>query len=427
MTDAQQFRLSAREVAPLREALPTVATQTVEAITDGVPAYAKAFAGELGPRIETAVRAALGTFLNLVSRSADAPADSPLAPALKAAYALGRGEARSGRTLDALLAAYRVGARVSWRELAAISVHNGQDSGSIAHFAELVFAYIDELSAASVTGHADQLATSGRARARQLEQLAQALLAGDPAQLISTAAERAEWPPPATLTVVLVPEAGARSVLGLLDTRTLQAAESGPEDTSVLLVPEAEGASRSHLKRLLAGRGAVVGPARPWLQARESYERAVRTARFAPSVRGTVVDTEDHLITLVRTADPQALARPAGQGAGPAGRGARHDGGQAGGDAARLAAAPGPARRRGGRPAGASADRPLPDDPAAQSVRRPAARPAVAAPADRGAGLSRYRSGRCCRCVRSVTPGWARPCCWPWPGCSAGRSRTATC
>jgi DNA-binding PucR family transcriptional regulator len=97
-------------------------------------------------------------------------------------------------------------------------------------------------------------------------------------------------------------------VLALLDARTLQAAETGPEETAVLLVPDAEGASRSHLKRLLAGRGAVVGPARPWLQARDSFDRAVRTARFAPSVRGAVIDTEDHLITLVRTADPQALA-----------------------------------------------------------------------------------------------------------------------
>jgi hypothetical protein len=308
MNNAQTFRLSAEAVAPLRRALPAVAAQAVEAITEGVPAYAKAFAGELGPRIETAVRAALGTFLNLASRSADAPADSPLAPALKAAYALGRGEARSGRSLDALLAAYRLGARVSWRELAAISVRDGQDSASTAHFAELVFAYIDELSAASVAGHADELATSGRARARHLEQLAQALLAGEPAHVSTTAAERAEWAPPQTLTAVLVPEPAARSVLALLDARTLQAAETGPEETAVLLVPDAEGASRSHLKRLLAGRGAVVGPARPWLQARDSFDRAVRTARFAPSVRGAVIDTEDHLITLVRTADPQALA-----------------------------------------------------------------------------------------------------------------------
>ena len=308
MSDARDFRLSAEAVAPLKQALPGVATQTVEAITAGVPAYAKAFAGELGPRIEMAVRAALSSFLTLVSRSAGASAGLPLAPALEAAYALGRGEARNGRSLDALLAAYRVGARVAWRELAAISVQAGQDSGMLAHFAELVFAYIDELSAASVAGHADESAISGRTRRRHLEWLAQVLLAGEPAHVITAAADRAEWLAPQTLTAVLVPENAARPVLDLLDARTLQVADAGPEGASVLLVPDAQGPSRSHLMRLLAGRGAVVGPARPWLQARDSLERAVRTSRFAPSTAGAVVDTDDHLIRLILTADPQALA-----------------------------------------------------------------------------------------------------------------------
>jgi DNA-binding PucR family transcriptional regulator len=76
----------------------------------------------------------------------------------------------------------------------------------------------------------------------------------------------------------------------------------------VLLVPDAQGPSRIHLMRLLAGRGATVGPVRPWLQARDSLARAVRTSRFAPSAGGAVVDTEDHLVALIVTADPQALA-----------------------------------------------------------------------------------------------------------------------
>jgi hypothetical protein len=308
VSDVQDFRLSGGAVAPLRHALPGVAAQTVEAITAGVPAYAKAFAGPLGPQIEKAVRAALATFLNLVSRSPGKGRDSPLTMALEAAYALGRGEARNGRSLDALLAAYRLGARVAWRELAAISVSAGQDAATIAHFAELVFAYIDELSAASVAGHADELASSGRVRRRHLERLAQDLLAGEPAHVVTAAAERAEWVPPQTLTAVLVPEPFAPAVLDLLDARTLQVAETGPEGTSVLLVPDAQGPSRIHLMRLLAGRSAVVGPVRPWLQARDSLARAVRTSKFAPSSGGAVVDTEDHLVTLVVTADPQALA-----------------------------------------------------------------------------------------------------------------------
>ncbi|WP_041841113.1 PucR family transcriptional regulator [Actinoplanes friuliensis] len=308
MSDVQDFQLTAGAVAPLKQALPAVAAQTVEAITDGVPAYAKAFSGPLGPQIEKAVRAALGTFLNLVSRPAGRGQGSPLAPALEAAYALGRGEARNGRSLDALLAAYRLGARVAWRELAAISVRGGQDSGTIAHFAEQVFAYIDELSAASVAGHADELATSNRARRRHLEHLAQVLLAGEPEHVVLAAAERAEWASPQTLTALLVPEPATRAVLELLDARTLQAAEAGPDETSVLLVPDAQGVSRAHLMRLLAGRGAIVGPSRPWLQVRESLARAVRTARFAPSAGGAVVDTEEHLVSLVVNADPQALA-----------------------------------------------------------------------------------------------------------------------
>jgi hypothetical protein len=308
VSDMQEFRLSAVAIGPLRQALPMVAAQTVEAITESVPAYAKAYSGDLGPRIELAVRAALATFLNLVSRSAGASPETSLAPAREAAYALGRGEARSGRSLDALLAAYRLGARLAWRELAAISVRAGQDSTTIAHFAELVFAYIDELSAASVAGHAEELAASGRARRRHLERLAQALLAGEPAQVVTAAAERADWAPPQTLTAVLVPEPAAGSVADLLDARTLQVTEPGPEETTVLLVPDAHGASRAHLMRLLAGRGAVVGPARPWQAVRDSVDRAVRTSRLAAPTGAAAVDTEDHLVALVVNADPQALA-----------------------------------------------------------------------------------------------------------------------
>ncbi|GAA0566611.1 helix-turn-helix domain-containing protein [Paractinoplanes ferrugineus] len=314
LPDVRAYRLSPEVVAPLRERLPHVATQTIDAIMTEVPAYAEAFTGGLGAKIERAVRTALGTFLGLVSRAygpepqssrgyAPEP-QSPLAPALEAAYALGRGEARNGRSLDALLAAYRVGARVAWHELAAISVAAGQPAAIIAHFAELVFAYIDELSAASVAGHADELASAGRARLRDLEQLAQALLAGEPEHALLAAAERADWTPPRTLTAVLVPEHAARGVVDLLDKRTLRLSE----ELAVLLVPDADGVSRAAMLGRLRGRTAVVGPPRPWLAVKASYDRAVRTREIAGMPAGRLVDTEDHLAALVVTADPQALA-----------------------------------------------------------------------------------------------------------------------
>ncbi len=273
-------------------------------ITAEVPAYTEAFAGEMRGKIERAVRLALGTFLQLVSRVEGHDPGSPMAPALEGAYALGRGEARAGRSLDALLAAYRVGARVAWRELAAISVRTGQQAATIAHFAELVFAYIDELSAASVTGHADELALSGRERRRKLERLAQVLLAGEPPPVVIAAAEQADWKPPQTLTAVLLPASATRTVTDLLDARTLHV--PGDAETTVLLVPDA---SRAPLLQLFAAERAVIGPARPWLLAADSLDRAVRVARTAAAkLAKGVVDTEDHLVELVVGADARGLA-----------------------------------------------------------------------------------------------------------------------
>ena len=168
----------------LRRRLPEVATHTINAVTDEVPSYAGAFGGPMGDSIENAVQMALAGFLRLAARGRATDAGTPLSPALEGAYALGRGEARSGRSADALLSAYRVGARVAWRELAETAVEAGVPADMLASFAELVFAYIDELSAASVAGHADELETTGRVRQRYLDRLALGLLRGDPADAL---------------------------------------------------------------------------------------------------------------------------------------------------------------------------------------------------------------------------------------------------
>jgi len=161
--------LNDQVVAALQAVLPAVAERTVAAVTVEVPSYADAFSGRMGQRIEGAVQMALGAFLQLAARSHDSDPGPPLAPALEGAYELGRGEARQGRSIDALLSAYRVGARVAWRELSETAVDGGLPPLMIARFAELVFAFIDELSAASVSGHADELASSDRERRRHLD------------------------------------------------------------------------------------------------------------------------------------------------------------------------------------------------------------------------------------------------------------------
>ena len=311
---AADLQLDADIGAVLRDRLPAVAAQTVAAVTEEVPSYAGAFSGTMGDNIEAAVQMALAGFLKLASGSRDSDPSTPHGPTLEGAYALGRGEARSGRSMDALLAAYRVGARVAWREMADAATKAGVAASTMARFAELVFAYIDELSAASVAGHTDELSTSGRVRERYLDRLARNLLSGASADVLAASAERADWPEPRTLTAVLLPAAQVRGVLSLLGSGTLRVGDELPgledsEELSLLLVPDMEGRDRRRLLRVLAGKHAVVGPPRPWLAARASYLRAARVVDLVPAPDTPApLDTEDHLVDVVLGADPDALA-----------------------------------------------------------------------------------------------------------------------
>ena len=300
----------------LRERLPAIATTTMAAVVEEVPDYTGALGGSAGDTIEKAVQMAIAGFLKLAAGGQDVDPSTPLGPTREGAYALGRGEARGGRSMDSLLAAYRVGARVSWRELAQAAAEAGLPATTMAKFAELLFAYIDELSAASVAGHTDELTTSGRVRDRYRERLGQHLLAGAGADVLTAAAARAEWTPPTSLTAVLLPAAEARRALAPLGSSTLAVGEDlqgidvdVDHPLTLLLVPDADGPGRRHLLRVLGGRHAVVGPPRPWIDARSSYDRAARTLALRRTSRsGDPVDSEQHLADLVLTADPDALA-----------------------------------------------------------------------------------------------------------------------
>lgn len=302
--------LPADVAAAVRAELAEVAEATVQEIIVEVPSYADEFTGHMGQVIGNAVKLALSGFLELATARSGADPSTPIRPALEGAYELGRGEARSGRSMDALLAAYRVGARVSWRHMSASAVRAGLTVEQLARFAELVFAYIDQLSASSVAGHSDELATTGRVRERYLERLAAQLLAGAPEVELRAAAARAGWEPPRTLTAVLLPEEKVHGALVSLDARSLRSTDDvpGQDDRVVLLVPDADGRSRPALLRSLEGRDGVVGPARPWTAVAESYARACRALDLGLVADGPgVLDTDERLADLVLHADDGAL------------------------------------------------------------------------------------------------------------------------
>ncbi len=297
--------LDASVAAALREHLPAVSARTVATLTAEVAEYADPLRGELGANITRAVEHALATFLRLAEEPVEEDPGARLLPALEAAYALGRGEARSGRTMDALLAAYRVGARIAWQEWGTAALAAGLPPPALVTFAALVFAYIDQLSAASVSGHADERATTGRVREQYLERLAVALLTGAPAEEVERRAERAGWTAPQTLTCLI----GASAYATRPDRAVLSIAADAldptlPADLAVSLLPDI-GARRPALLRTLDASARVLGPEKPWAEATASYRRARRALdRYGPGL----VDTEAHLAELVLTADPTALA-----------------------------------------------------------------------------------------------------------------------
>ncbi len=302
--------LSRRATDAMQAALPSVAEQAIEAIVAEVPGYAGTLDAGARETLARAVEAALRGFLALAGQAGDPSA--PMDRTLAEAYALGRGEARAGRPMDALLAAYRVGARASWRGLADAGATAGLRANQLVAFAELVFAYIDALSAASVAGHAAELASEDRARARHLERLGHGLVSGADPVSLALAAERAHWTPPERLRAVLLPEALVDQVLARIDPRTLQPAEEVPglpAGLAVLLVPDPEPRLVAALGRLVPGRGsAVLGPTRPWTQVVGSYQRAIRAHALRLAEPGTVVAADAVLAELVVGADPVALA-----------------------------------------------------------------------------------------------------------------------
>src|ERR687897_15497 len=105
MTTARPYEAVPPEAADvLRPVLPGLADETIAAIAREVPGYARAMEGEFGQAVRLGVEIAFSRFLDLVAAPEPRPDESA-----RIYVDLGRGEFHAGRSLDALLAAYRVG------------------------------------------------------------------------------------------------------------------------------------------------------------------------------------------------------------------------------------------------------------------------------------------------------------------------------
>ncbi len=304
----------------LRPALPGLADEIVVAIAHEVPDYARAMEGEFGQLVRLGVEVALNRFVDLLA------APEPDAAESRRTYVdLGRGEFRAGRSLDALLAAYRVGARLSWRRFVEAGVGGRLSPDAIYALGEAIFAYIDELSAESAEGYADEQITAAGESERRRRRLVRLLAQDPPAgqEAVRTAAAAAPWTLPRGGLAALVAATDDEDVPGesLLDSiatrlaRRLGEGAIGAEafGAAIVFVPDPDAPGRRRrLAAAVEDRPAALGPTVEWQHGSASVRRATAAQRLAVAGKLTaatgLIVADDHLAELLLAADPRVAA-----------------------------------------------------------------------------------------------------------------------
>jgi hypothetical protein len=301
VADQPWHELPADVVAVLRPALDDVASEMIEAVAT-VPAYARPLEGPFGEGIRAGVQEALRHFLAEIEAGGQVER-------MDVYRALGQGEMRAGRSLESLLSAYRVGARVAWRRFAALGVAAGLAPDTLYLLAESIFAYIDVLSAESAEGHAlEQSAAAGEAQLRR-RRLVRMLVRESPADptAVEAAAADAGWPLPRSLAVLAIRGDQRDTAASHLPAGTIREAIG---ELICALVPDPDGpGQRAGIERAVTGEGAQggLGTTVDWTEARVSFVRAQAALELAGEGATLVVARETAGELLLRS-DPGLAA-----------------------------------------------------------------------------------------------------------------------
>ena len=303
--DHPWYDLDPAIVSVLRPALDETAEEMIQAVIANVPAYSRPVEGDFGIGIVAGVQAALSHLLAEIE--AGGPVGRP-----DVYRALGQGEMRAGRSLDSLLTAYRVGARVAWRRFAAAGVEAGLDPDTLYLLAEGIFAYIDVLSSESAEGHAsEQSAAAGEAQLNR-RRLVRILVREPPAdpEAVRAGAAAAEWTLPRTLAIVAISGPARDLAASHLPLDTISEA-FGELTCAIVPDPDAPG-RRAEMERAIADAQvtAGLGTTVAWGRAPVSFQRARAALALAESdgAAGTLCAAAESTGRLLLAADPSLAA-----------------------------------------------------------------------------------------------------------------------
>jgi hypothetical protein len=285
--------------------LPGLADEISAVIGSTIAEYRRPMQGLFGETVRTAIVEALHRFLAQMG----GPAPDPR-PGLQIYVDLGRGELRSGRRLDALQEAYRIGARLSWRRLGNAAREAGVDPEQLSLLAEAIFGYIDELSAASIEGYAREQAAAAGERQGRRQSLVRLLIDGAAAgEEAEQAARAAGWELPRSLAALACDYFDAERLAVRIGLGSIAAPHDG---CCCVLLPDPDGPGvREQLAAGLKRTTAALGPTVAWAEAARSFERAracLRLQAVGTLPAGGLLIAEQRLGELVLHRDEELLA-----------------------------------------------------------------------------------------------------------------------
>src|SRR4051794_12135430 len=282
----------------LRPALPELVQEMIAAIGREVSDYAQPLEGPFGRALRVGVERALERFVEAIEHPGSEDRD-----AREIYVELGRGEMRAGRSMDSLLSAYRIGARLAWERFVAAGEAAGHDPATLYRLASAIFDYIDGISAESVEGFSEERAAAESELQRRRRALARLLMRDDvTAEEIRDHAQLAGWARPAQVgaLVVMGDEGNPDRLASRIGAGTIAVGEG---ELVVAWVPDPQAPGRrAQLEAAVDGTPAALGPAAAPERAAVSLARAQAALALAAEGRldgAALVVADDHLSELL--------------------------------------------------------------------------------------------------------------------------------
>src|SRR5581483_6211572 len=197
-TEWTSLPLPADAVGAVRAQVPALADDVIAAVRAESPVYADVLGAPEGLGIRLGIEQAVRSFLDAIERG-----ERPVPETAEVWRRLGEGEFQSGRSLEALRSAFRIGTRAVWRGAAELAARAGVETDLVIALAEAILVYCDELAGEFAEGFLRAQEDEGGERARRRRRLATLLLDSAPhdSETLERAAELADWPLPRSLAV----------------------------------------------------------------------------------------------------------------------------------------------------------------------------------------------------------------------------------